>query len=372
MNAPILIATAVAAGPSLAIPGPYWLFTLLHWLTFVLHLIAMNLLLGGLLVFLIAGSSPLRKLLFDAQTRLFPTLMAATITLGVAPLLFVQVIYGRLFYSASIVSAWNWFLIVPVLLVVYYLLYASALAQKLSPPTKLVLLVVAATGLVYISYTFTMISDLAEKPHLWGELYQASPQGLSLNPSYVETIFRWLHTLAGALAVAGIGIMYMALYHPKIRPNRQLLAFGGRIFMLGVIKAAVFGTVYLFTLDKPIFTAFLASPGLHAILSAIILNVVAVFLIYKAAGGGEQAHLKLWTAALLVLAALLCMVIGRHVLRLVYLNGYFNPADLATRPQWPVFGVFLAFFIIGLMAFFWMLRRYFSSRNAETQAGPPT
>ena len=92
-------------GPSLAVPGPYWLFTLLHWLTFALHLIAMNLLFGGLVILLISKKSPFRKLMFDTETRLFPTVMAATITLGVAPLLFVQVVYGKFFYTATILSA---------------------------------------------------------------------------------------------------------------------------------------------------------------------------------------------------------------------------------------------------------------------------
>ncbi len=337
----------------------YWLFTVLHWLTFALHLVAMNILFGGVIILLLARSSSLRIHMFDTFTNMFPIVMAATITLGVAPLLFVQVIYGRFFYAASIVSAWNWWLIIPVVLVVYYLLYIVALKEDLTQKSRLILLAIAAVEFVYISYTLTMISDLAEKPGLWAGLYRSSPGGFSINPSFVETVFRWLHTIAGALAVSGLSIMFFGLYHP--RGNRNLITFGGRMYMLGVIKAAPLGIIYIFTLDQPIFDLFLRSPGVHAIFGAIILNIFAVYVVYRALGE-ERPHWKIWTSAVLVFAGLFCMVIGRHILRLVYLKGYFDPSTLVIAPQWSVFAMFLISFLVGLGVLYWMLRKYFGSR----------
>jgi len=354
-------ALAITGGASLPVPGPYWLFTVLHWLTFSLHLVAMNILFGGILILLLARSSPVRTRMFETFTGTFPTVMAATITLGVAPLLFVQVIYGEFFYAASIVSAWNWWLIVPVVLAAYYLLYAVALKKSLTQKAKLLLLAVAAAGFVYVSYTFTIISDLAEKPSLWAGLYQSSPGGMSVNPSFVETIFRWLHTIAGALAVAGVSIMFFALYHPKGKDNRDPLTFGGRIYMLGIIKAAVFGVIYIFTLDRPIFDAFLRSPGLHAILGAIVMNMFAVYVLYRALRE-NRPHWKIWTSAALVFAGVFCMVIARHALRLIYLEGHFDPSALVISEQWSVFAMFLIVFLVGLAALYWMLRKFFTSR----------
>lgn len=352
---------AVSGAAALPVPGPYWLFTVLHWLTFALHLIAMNILFGGLLILLLAKSSPPRTVLFDSVTRMFPTAMAATITLGVAPLLFLQVIYGRFFYSASIVSAWNWFLIVPVVLIVYYLLYAVALKEHLSQKTKLILLAIAAAGFVYISYTFTMISDLVEKPELWAGLYRSSPGGASINTSFVETIFRWLHMIAGALAVTGMSFTFFALYHPRGRENRDLLIFGGRTYMLGVIMAVLLGLIYLFTLDISIIKALVSSPGLHAIIGAIVLNIIAIYVVYRAIGQ-TRPHWKVWTSAILVFAGVFCMVIARHALRLVYLDRQFDPAKLHISPQWSVFMMFVIVFLIGLGVLYWMLRKFFASR----------
>jgi hypothetical protein len=355
-----------AGGPTMALPAPYWLFTVLHWLTFTLHLIAMNILVGGVLLLVISRTGPLRKHLFESLTKLFPTVLAATITLGVAPLLFLQVIYGKFFYSASIISGWNWFLIIPVVIIVYYLLYLVSMRKNLSDSARIDLLVLALIGFVYVSYTLTMISDLAEKPDLWGELYRASPAGMSLNPSFGETIFRWLHILAGAMAVFGIVVQLFSIYHKKVKGNRDLLRYGGRIFMLGAIKASLLGLIYFFILDKEIIVAFLGSPGLHAVIGAIILNIIALVLSYRAVSA-ERPHLKIWTTAVLVFAGVFCMVIARHSLRLIYLEGHFDPTALAVNPQWSVFTVFIVLFIGGLITLFWMIRKFFTSSRASAQ-----
>lgn len=354
-----LSAVMAVTGPQLSLPGPYWLFTILHWLTFSLHLIAMNVLFGGLLVLIIAGTSPLRKLLFETQVRLFPTAMAATITLGVAPLLFLQAVYGEYFYSATIVSAWNWYLIIPVVLVAYSLLYVASTKNGLADGARIRLLIPAVVGFVYVSYTFTMISDLGEKPQLWAGLYHSSPAGLSLNPSVLETIFRWLHIVAGALAVNGMAIQFFALYRGKVRGSLELLRFGGRIYMLGVVKATVLGLIYLFTLDSGVLNGFLRSPGVHAILGAIVLNIIALAFTYTAVTS-PRPHLKVWVSAVLVFGGVFCMVMARHLLRLVYLGDRFDPAAIPITPQWSVFAVFVVCLAAGLATLFWMIRRYFA------------
>jgi hypothetical protein len=289
--------------------------------------------------------------------------MAATITLGVAPLLFLQVIYGYFFYSASIVSAWNWFLIVPVVIIVYYLLYLISMKRSLSVSGKLKLLVLVLIGFIYISYTLTMISDLAEKPDLWAGLYQSSPAGFSLNPSFGETVFRWLHTLSGALVVAGLFMQLLPLHHKGLKGNRDLLRLGSRTFLHGVILATLFGLIYLFTWNSEIIRAFLGSPGLHAIVGAVVLNIIALILNFRAVKS-ERPHLKIWTAAVLVFAGVFCMVIARHSLRLIYLEGRFDQANLTVASQWSIFAVFAILFVAGLVTIFWMLRKSFGGREA--------
>ena len=362
MNGYDLFPVLAAAGPSMAIPGPYWLFTLLHWLTFALHLVAMNILFGGVLVLLVFKSNPLRGRIFPAFVKLFPTAMAATITLGIAPLLFLQVIYGRFFYSASIIAGWNWLLIIPILLIVYYLLYLAALKSGLKEGAKTKILSLVVIGFIYVSYTLSLLLDLTEKPGLWANLYLASGGGFIIAPDFLEVLFRWLHMIAGAMAVAGIFIQVFSLHHKNFADNRDLQKFGARIFLHGVILATLLGLIYLFTWETGVIMAFLKSPGLHALVGAVVLNAIALILNFRSLRA-KRPHLKVWTVAGLVFAGVFCMIIARHALRLIYLEGHFDPAALSINPQWSVFMMFLLTFLAGLVTLFWMLRKYFAAKS---------
>ena len=82
-------------------PAPIWLLKTLHNLTLALHLISVELLLGGLVIglaFAVFGRMRNSTEMSGASHMLahrLPTLMAFVINLGVPPLLFAQVLYGR-------------------------------------------------------------------------------------------------------------------------------------------------------------------------------------------------------------------------------------------------------------------------------------
>ena len=358
MNTIASFITIAASGPSLSIPGPYWLFTLLHWLTLTLHFVAMNFLFGGVMLMILSKTSAYRKLLFFENLKSFPVAMAATITLGVAPLLFVQVMYGQFFYGASIISAWNWYFIIPVVLVVYYSLYSASILPKLSDGNRIKLLIVALVGFVYVSLTFTMISDLAIKPYLWEGLYQSSPAGTHLNPSWGQVLFRWAHMISGALAVAGICIQAATLLIAKVKGNRDLIKFGGKMFLLGTLKATLFGVIYLFTLEPAVLKGFLQSPGMHVMLTSIVLNIVLAFLVYRSSITSNPKPLII-TNAVLTFVALFLMVMTRHYLRLVFLEGEFDPTKLDIGTQTGPLAMFLITFVAGLGIVAWMIKKYF-------------
>jgi hypothetical protein len=365
MNGWIPFLPMLTAGPELAQPAPYWLLTLLHWLTFALHLVAMNLLFGLLLIVLFFRRQPLAGHLGGIFTKLFPVFMAATITLGVAPLLFTQVVYGNFFYSASIVSGWNWFFQIPVVLVTYYLLYLVAMRKGLSEKARRTLLVFAAAGFGYISYTFTMISDLAEKPGLWPGLYRHSPAGWSLNPDMLQTVLRWAHVVTGAVTVAGVALLLFARYHPKGKEYPGMTIQGGRIFRMAAPLAAVLAVGYLLALNREVLIRFLQSPGLHAILTAVVINLAVWVWLWRRRRAGEFSGGTLAALSVLVFAGVCCMVIGRHFLRIVLLGGAFDPAALPVTSQWGPLVMFLATFVAGLAVLFWMLRIFFQPPSGE-------
>ena len=81
----------------------HWLwFQVLLIFTFFVHMILMNFILGGSLLTL---WDVFRGRKTGKNAGSIPTLIALTVNFGVPPLLFVQVLYGHLFYSSSVMVA---------------------------------------------------------------------------------------------------------------------------------------------------------------------------------------------------------------------------------------------------------------------------
>src|SRR5512135_825902 len=117
----------IPAADPMPLPAPVWLLKSLLLLTFFLHLLFMSGTVGGAVV---AVTSAIRgetdkkcAMLARRLVGILPVLMAFTITLGVAALLFVQVLYGQMLYASSILMGVAWMALIPMLIVGYYGLY---------------------------------------------------------------------------------------------------------------------------------------------------------------------------------------------------------------------------------------------------------
>jgi len=317
------------------LPAPLWLITVLHVLTLTLHFLAMNFLVGGVLYVLVVG----RKRSEDTAARrfvgLFPAVMAATVTLGVAPLLFLQLVYFRQVYSASIVSAWFWLLIVGAAIAAYYLFYGAAGGRG-----RRGLLLLSLFGLLYISLVYSSVFSLAERPALVRGLYAAGQSGTQVHPAIGSWGVRWLHVILGAVAVGGFfaGI----LGRDDSRGSGPARTF----FLGGMAGAMLLGLVYLFTLGDVILP-FMRSPAVWVLTASVALSLGSLAFFWR----------RRWAlSGLLLVLGVAGMVVVRHILRLLILEGSFDPASLPVRPQWSVFGLFLVFFLIALGLLAYMIR----------------
>jgi TRAP-type C4-dicarboxylate transport system permease large subunit len=111
------------------LPAPIWLMKALHIVTLALHFIAVEILLGSLLVaalLSVARRNPLARTVAAAIAKRLPVVMTYVINLGVPPLLFAQVLYGRDLYTSSVlIGAW-WIGVIGLLMAIYWLLYRFA------------------------------------------------------------------------------------------------------------------------------------------------------------------------------------------------------------------------------------------------------
>lgn len=177
-SAPILLQSILAAIPDpdpIPLPAPTGMFVFLLVFTFLLHLLAMNFVLGGSFMMVCSyararNAAPEiarhHRHLIEILAQAFPVAIAFTITLGVAPLLFVQVLYGQLFYSSSILMAWPWLAVVGLLPVGYYAAYWHAFRHAvLGQAAVWVALGVAAIFLV-IAFLFVNNFSLLQNPEV--------------------------------------------------------------------------------------------------------------------------------------------------------------------------------------------------------------
>lgn len=107
------------------LPFPTAIYLVLYVGTWIVHAIFMN--------YVLAGSCYLAfNSVFGGSCRLaakmrswMPFMLSMAITAGIAPLLFLQILYKGNFYTANILLFYRWMAILPTLIAGFYLLYLS-------------------------------------------------------------------------------------------------------------------------------------------------------------------------------------------------------------------------------------------------------
>ena len=259
------------------LPAPFWVFKLLLVVTFFLHILAMNFMLGGAVLALVAKWRPKNR---ETNNRVFvdiakklPSLLPATITLGIAPLLFVQVLYGQFFYTSSIVVAWPWLLVLVVLTVAYYGFYYVSFQNGQNPGKAGGVMLLSVVLIFIIGFVYSNNLTLSQTPCRWGAKYFANPSGWNLNLSEPTLIPRFLHFFTAAVAVGGLLLVFIAFAKWKRDADyaRHLFQFGGKAFMYDTMTQFIVGIWLLASLPRDLRTLFLGDN-----VAATVLLVIGV------------------------------------------------------------------------------------------------
>ncbi len=322
--------------------APLWIIEALHIVTLTLHFAAMNFLVGGMIVVLFGKfTDRWNNPVVQKFIKLFPSAMAATISFGVAPLLFVQLVYGEQIYSASIVSGWLWWWIVPAAIVGYYFLYAASF-DKTTASRKKIFLSLALVCFVYISYIYSAVFSLAENPNLYKELYAQAQDGMVINPEIGSYIFRWLHMLLGAVTVGGFFVGLLG------RDNERAYEVGRKFFLHGMIAASFVGTIYMMTFGEYL-KPFMRSSAIWWLTGAVTLSFGSLHLFAKK---------KFMASGTALFVSLLGMVVVRHEVRILRLADSFNPDSLAVQTQWAPLMIFLVSFTAAIAVIWYMVKLF--------------
>ncbi|MGD0735659.1 MAG: hypothetical protein ABR976_10950 [Terracidiphilus sp.] len=348
------------------LPAPIWLIKLLHIVTLALHFVAVEMLLGGLLIAVLLSlfrGSPQSLVTARALARRLTVVMTYVINLGVPPLLFAQVLYGRALYTSSVLIGLYWISIIGILTLTYWLLYqftGRLEAGKSAWLTGLSAWLLAG----FIARLLSTNMTLMLRPEVWRDMYAASGAGAYLPTGDPTLTPRWLLMLAGGFFIGGLWLIYLAGRSTfTLDEKRFVSGIGGKI-------AAVFGIAYLAAgiwavsvqpdavkiglTTHPLYKFFgLAGYGWLALVTiAILLAAYAGFAKVSAALSGILA----WTAVLVAVLTEIMFTVFRDAVRdLTLLSKGYDVWDRAVATNWWVVGLFLILFVAGLGVVGWLV-----------------
>jgi hypothetical protein len=346
----------VPTADPMPLPGPVWLMLALLLVTFLLHLLAMNLTVGGTAIALMCTlrrkSDAFAGRLAADLLRVLPVSLAFTITLGVAALLFVQVLYGNLLYASSILIGVFWIAVIPALVIAYYATYYSKAHPGSSGTLWLSLALLLGIGFVYVN-NFTLMMA----PQRWLAMYRENAAGLHLNWSEPTLIPRYLHMMLGAFAIAGLIVFAAGVWTRSTEYGRWLLARGSQWFVVPTVLNYLAGMWFLMALPRPVLIELFTGSALGAVLIGLgmLLPLAAIMHIVLAARTEKTLlHARLGIATTLL--TLVVMVSIRQVVRTAYVAPFVRLSELPVRSQWSVIAMFLVLFVAGLATVYAMLR----------------
>lgn len=358
--------------PPIVMPAHTGFMKLLQLLTFFMHLVAVNILLGSML--LAVTDRRVSAPDWQGEAAFMPKVLALAVNFAIAPFLFLQVLYGNFLYSGTLLMAVWWLSIFLLVMFAYYGLYVSAAAS--TPLSHSLPLAVAALLILFTAFILTNASTLMARPDLWFAWF-SRPNGMILNFGDPTLFPRYLHMVIASLAVGGLTMAWRAHRSKRSRTTDTAeadarITRGFDWFFFSSLAQAPVGLLFFFTLPADIRSLFLGGSVLYTLSLPLALAgfVVALFL-------ARQRRLKYTTVA--TLCVIFLMVCIRALVREASLYPYIEAvAPRAVDISMPhgqdaALALFLFCALAGAAAVFWMIRvlAKASSRAGGTLVNAP-
>ena len=321
------------------IPGPLWFFKPLLVFSFILHLVFVNWMLGGMFMSVMAEYLGMRSQderyfrLARALTKWSIVNKSMAIVLGVAPLLLVSVVYTGFVYPSTLLTANAWLALVPWMIVALLACYLYYMTWDRWPGTGRHLAIGAVgavlLGLVPLLFSTSMVLMLT--PDRWWD-----------TRSFFQALFYptvWPRLLHFYLATVGMaGIFALGLGAMNIRENGTdrsytdfVVHWGATWALWGTGLQLLAGPLLLFSQPEKVVSAFWGGP--YTWLIVVVFALAGSFLVWlqrlrKHRAGASWGRRELLQGTVLIIAVLLLfMATVRHLVREIHLEGYGMSAE---------------------------------------------
>ncbi|HVN75647.1 MAG TPA: hypothetical protein VMT19_04970 [Thermoanaerobaculaceae bacterium] len=329
------------------LPGPPWLFQVLWVLTFFIHLLFVNTVLGGTLLAAFAGAAGAGR----RETRaLFVEVnswaISLAITFGIAPLLFIQVVLGRFFYSATILVGWAWFGMLVLLTVGYYLNYIAKFRLRAGKDAGAIVALEAACFVAIAAIQVT-VNLLHLQPGRWEQVADRAWAALG-DPTFVP---RFLHFVLAAVAMAGALAAFVAVRRAARGGDAAAMAgmarLGVKAALVATLLQLVDGFWLLLAIPEEVLKAFMRAGAATMVPLGIGILAGLMLLVVLAQISNPLAQsTKVRRAAELIVGAMVFMIVTRHELRDFYLSKARAGEQVTVAPQWGPMVLFVVVFLL--------------------------
>ena len=261
---------------------------ILQVLTWALHMLFVWTSVGGLIyaIYGFTRKEENHQRLARAMLELSKVSVSLAIVLGVAPLLFYQVIYDPLWYASANLSAFWYIMFIVFLLIGYYLIWFAYFSRQKSQMSTLF----SIGGLIFlllVGFIIHVVNYQALFPEKWVVWYTSG--GTTMNHSgwniYAFNPLRYLSLLVfPSVAVTGVFMMLYAWYFGKREDFEKdyvefVARLGTKLAIFGGAGWIVFHILHILTLPSD----WNAKGSIFTLLSVLGLLLVAgmVFIAQK-------------------------------------------------------------------------------------------
>lgn len=344
----------------------------LYVLTLVVHVLFMNYVLAGTGYLLVSGLRSGSRDWDDKRIRAadvlrdwMPFALSGAITAGVAPLLFVQILYKETFYTANLLLYHRWMSILPVLIVGFYMLYLlkSRWIGRRSALTRGIVTLGALFCFAFTGLSWTENHLLSTDSAAWPGLYESGSM-VYYHRELLPRLGMWavgsIPTMAVLVAWQLFALQRRGRNADEREPRR--LAW---LAMAGIALSVLCGGLYGMQMspeERGHVIGTLAGPYLLAGVVGLIIQIVGWMDLRRQRQFCPRA-LSVCSAGLLL--TILGMTTVREAIRLATIDVSQLYARHAESAEKGGLIVFLAFFMINAALVAWAIRL---TRPREAQA----
>lgn len=366
----------IAPASPLGLPAPYLVLVVLKVFGFTLHALPMSLWYTGLLLALIvhvrgddAGRQWATRFLLQ-----MPLVIALGINFGIAPLLFLQVTASRAFYPATILVAWAWLAIIPLLTIAYYGVYAYVVGLKRGHLAGWQRAAGWTSAFVFIgigflfAHTMALVTRVDAWPELWRRTSLAGAvSGWTLHLAEPTLWPRWLMFIGLALTTTAVHpVVDSGIFGgPRAGAYRRWAgAFAWRLHSAGLAWFVVAGSWYVFRTWDPAVRRHMFDGGMLPLTVCTAAGPGVVWLLLLAQRRGVTPG-RAWVTGAVQVLVVAINAVARQIVQNLELRPWLDVTAAPVHTQWSPLVLFVVLLAGGIGVVTWIVRRLVAAEWRE-------